>query len=140
VVVADNASQAAQLLAALRATPGITSVTPPVIRAGHAWLQGTLTSAPDSQASFRTIALARTAVHAVPGAEAMVGGNTAVTLDIPTAADHDRDATLGSSGKTWITSRGNPGSAWGVTVRATGSYPPRRVGGEWLCSTCPSGP
>ena len=94
VVVVGNEPQAAQLLAALRATPGITGVTPPVIRAGHAWLQGTLTSAPDSQAAFRTIGLVRAAVHAVPGAKAMVGGNTAVTLDIATAADHDRDVII----------------------------------------------
>ena len=74
------------MLAAFRATPGITGVTPPVIRVGHAWLQGTLTSAPDSQAAFSTIGRVRTAVHAVPGADAMVGGNTAVTLDIASQA------------------------------------------------------
>jgi len=94
VIVAGNEPKAAQLLAALRATPGITGVTPPVIRAGHAWLQATLTSAPDSQAAFHTIGRVRAAVHAVPGAEAMVGGNTAVTLDIATAADHDRDVII----------------------------------------------
>ena len=94
VVVVGNEPQAAQILAALRATPGITGVTPPVTRSGHAWLQGTLTSAPDSQAAFHTIGLVRTAVHAVPGAAAMVGGNTAVTLDIATAADHDRDVII----------------------------------------------
>jgi RND superfamily putative drug exporter len=94
VVVVGNEPQAAQLLAALRATPGITGVTPPVIRVGHAWLQGTLTSAPDRQAAFNTIGRVRTAVHAVPGAEAMVGGNTAVTLDIANAADHDRDVII----------------------------------------------
>ncbi len=94
VIVVGNEPQAAQLLAALRATPGITGVTPPVTRAGHAWLEGTLTSAPDSQAAFHTIGLVRTAVHAVPGAQAMVGGNTAVTLDIATAADHDRDVII----------------------------------------------
>src|SRR3984957_13825512 len=94
VVVVGNEPAAAQLLAALRATPGITGVTPPVMRSGHAWLQGTLTSAPDSQAAFRTIVLVRTAVHAVPGAAAMVGGNTAITLDIATAADHDRDVII----------------------------------------------
>jgi hypothetical protein len=33
----------------------------------------------------------RTAVHAVPRAAALVGGNTAVTLDIANAADHDRN-------------------------------------------------
>ena len=94
VVVAGNEPRAAQLLAALRATPGITGVTSPVVRDGHAWLEGTLTSAPDSQAAFHTIRVARTAVHAVPGAHAMVGGNTAVTLDIATAADHDRDVII----------------------------------------------
>ena len=33
-------------------------------------------------------------MHAVPGAAAMVGGNTAITLDIATAADHDRDVII----------------------------------------------
>jgi putative drug exporter of the RND superfamily len=94
VVVVGKEPQATQLLAALRATPGITGVTSPVVRDGHAWLEGTLTSAPDSQAAFHTIRVARTAVHAVPGAHAMVGGNTAVTLDIATAADHDRDVII----------------------------------------------
>jgi putative drug exporter of the RND superfamily len=94
VVVVGNEPQAAQLLAALRAAPGITGVTPPVVRTGHAWLEGTLTSAPDSEAAFHTIRVVRTAVHAIPGAHAMVGGNTAVTLDIATAADHDRDVII----------------------------------------------
>jgi putative drug exporter of the RND superfamily len=94
VVVVGNVPQAAQLLAAVRATPGITGVTPPVIKVGHIWLQGTLTSAPDSQAAFNTIDRVRAAVHAVPGAEAMVGGNTAVTLDIASAANHDREMII----------------------------------------------
>ena len=57
----------------------------PVPRAGHAYLQGTLTSAPDSQAAYATIDQVRAAVHAVPGADAMVGGNTAINLDIQRA-------------------------------------------------------
>ena len=94
VVVVGNVAQGAQLLAAVKATPGITGVTPPVTKAGHTWLQGTLTSAPDSQAAFNTIDRVRAAVHAVPGADAMVGGNTAVTLDIANAADHDREVII----------------------------------------------
>jgi len=94
VIVVANEPQAAQVEAAFRGTSGITGVTPPVIRTGHAWLQGTLTSAPDSQAAFSTIDRVRTAVHAVPGADAMVGGNTAVTLDIARAADHDRKVII----------------------------------------------
>ena len=57
-------------------------------------MQGTLTSAPDSQAAFSTIDSVRAAVHAVPGADALVGGNTAITLDIARAADHDRNVII----------------------------------------------
>jgi RND superfamily putative drug exporter len=94
VVVVSDVAQATQVEAVFKATPGITGVTPPVIRAGHAFLQGTLTSAPDSQAAYGTIDKVRAAVHAVPGAQAMVGGNTAVTLDIARAADHDRNLII----------------------------------------------
>jgi RND superfamily putative drug exporter len=94
VVVVSDVAQATQVEAAFKATPGITSVTQPVIREGHAFLQGTLTSGPDSQAAFGTIDKVRAAVHAVPGAQAMVGGNTAVTLDIASAADHDRNLII----------------------------------------------
>ena len=94
VVVVGNEAQSAQLLAAFKSTPGITGVTQPVTRVGHTWLQGTLTAPPDSQAAFSTIDRARTAVHAVPGANAMVGGNTAITLDIARAADHDRNVII----------------------------------------------
>ena len=94
VVVVSDVAQATQVEAAFKATPGIIGVTQPVIRAGHAFLQGTLTSSPDSQAAFGTIDKVRSAVHAVPGAQAMVGGNTAVTLDIARAADHDRNLII----------------------------------------------
>jgi putative drug exporter of the RND superfamily len=94
VLVVANEPRAAQVQATFRATPGITGVTSPVTRAGRAWLQGTLTSAPDSQAAFAAIDRVRANVHAVPGADAMVGGNTAVTLDIARAANHDRDLII----------------------------------------------
>ncbi len=94
VVVVSNEPQAAQVQAAFKATLGITGVTPPVTRDGHAWLQGTLTSAPDGQAAFATIDRVRANVHVVPGADAMVGGNTAITLDIARAADHDRKVII----------------------------------------------
>ena len=90
VEVYGNAASAAQLHAALQAVPGITGVTSPVIQGGHAYLEGTLTSAPDSQAAYDTIDRARAALHAVPGADALVGGTTAVNLDVQRAAAHDR--------------------------------------------------
>jgi putative drug exporter of the RND superfamily len=84
----------AQLASTLRATPGITSVVGPFSKAGHAYLQGTLTTAPDSQAAYNTIDRVRTAVHAVPGAHALVGGNTAINLDVKRASAHDRTVII----------------------------------------------
>jgi RND superfamily putative drug exporter len=57
-------------------------------------VEGTLTSAPDSQAAYSTIDRVRAAVHSVPGAHALVGGNTAVNLDVQRAAAHDRDLII----------------------------------------------
>ena len=50
-----------------------------VVQSGHAYLEGTLTAAPDSQAAYATIDRARTSLHAVPGGDALVGGNTRST-------------------------------------------------------------
>jgi len=94
VIVLGNPAHAAQLAAVLRATPGITGVTGPLSRAGHAYLTGTLTTAPDSQAAYNTIDRVRTAVHAIPGANALVGGNTAINLDVKRASAHDRTVII----------------------------------------------
>jgi RND superfamily putative drug exporter len=94
VIVLGNPAHAAQLAAALKATPGITGVTGPATRAGHAYLTGTLTTAPDSQAAYNTIDRVRAAVHAVPGANALVGGNTAINLDVKRASAHDRTVII----------------------------------------------
>jgi RND superfamily putative drug exporter len=69
-------------------------VTPPAILAGHTYLLGTLTAAPDSPAAYAAIDRVRAAVHAVPGAHAMVGGNTAINLDVQRAAAHDRNLII----------------------------------------------
>src|SRR6266516_3894419 len=93
VVVGDRAS-AVQLTAAFRSTPGITGVTSPAVRAGHAYLEGTLTAAPDSPAAYATIDRVRAAGHDVPGAGALVGVNTAINLDVQRAATHDRNLII----------------------------------------------
>src|SRR5262249_12273768 len=94
VVVAGNQATAARLESAVKATPGITGVTPPAIRAGHAYLEGTLTTAPDSQAAYATIDRVRANVAAVPGAGALLSGNTAINLAVQQAATHDRNAII----------------------------------------------
>ena len=69
-------------------------MTPPATRAGYAYLEGTLTAPPDSQAAYDTIDRVRSAVHAVPGANALVGGVTAINLDVQRASAHDRNVII----------------------------------------------
>jgi RND superfamily putative drug exporter len=94
VTVVGNPSKVPQLTSAFRGTPGITDVTKPLMSNGHAFLFGTLSSAPDSKAAYNTIGNVRDAVHAVPGADAKVGGTTAINLDVNTAATHDREVII----------------------------------------------
>ena len=89
VVVIANAAGADQVRQAFAATPGITSVADPKTKDGLVEFDGTLQSAPDSAAAKATVAQVRTAVHAVPGADAKVGGPTAMVIDINEANKHD---------------------------------------------------
>jgi RND superfamily putative drug exporter len=94
VIVIGNAGAVGPLRSAFAATPGIAGVTPPATRGGGAYLEGTLTAPPDSQAAYTTIDKVRSAVHAVPGADAKVGGFTAISLDVARASAHDRNIII----------------------------------------------
>jgi putative drug exporter of the RND superfamily len=94
VQVIGRAAAASQLQSAISSTPGVTAVTRPAVRDGYAYLEGTLTSAADSQASFATVDRLRSTVHAIPGADAKVGGSSAVNLDIQRASRHDRNLVV----------------------------------------------
>jgi putative drug exporter of the RND superfamily len=94
VQVVGNADAAPQLRAALSGTAGVTAVTTPVVRDGYAYLEGTLTSASDSQASYDLVDRLRSTVHAIPGADAKVGGGSAVNLDIQRASRHDTNLVV----------------------------------------------
>lgn len=91
VVVIANADQAAAVHDAFAGVDGIdpASVTEPAVMDGHTYLEGTLTSAPDSQEAYDTVDRVRDAVYAVPGADALVGGQSATTLDVERAAWRD---------------------------------------------------
>jgi len=94
VQVIGRAEAARQLQAALAGTPGVTAVTPPVVADGYAYVEGTLTSASDSQASYDLVDRLRATVHAIPGADAKVGGGSAVNLDIQRASARDRNLVV----------------------------------------------
>jgi RND superfamily putative drug exporter len=89
VDVIANGSQSSAVRQAVESTPGIDSVSEPRTVDSLVFMQGTLQAAPDSPAARATIDQVRAAVHAVPGANAMVGGNTAVALDVDRAASRD---------------------------------------------------
>src|SRR6266536_4329591 len=96
VVVISKADQAVQVQTAFAGTQGIVgdSVKPAsadsgTVKNGLAYFEGTLTDAADSHAAALTIDRVRAAVHAVPAADAGVGGQTAINLDIQRAVSHD---------------------------------------------------
>jgi RND superfamily putative drug exporter len=63
---------------------------PPKVVDGLVRLDATLADAADSPAAAKTLAALRAAVHAVPGAEAKVGGFTAINADVQSTSKRDR--------------------------------------------------
>ncbi|GAA1390472.1 MMPL family transporter [Kitasatospora putterlickiae] len=89
LTVVSDAGGAGAVRAVTRETPGVAGTTEPVVHEGRAMFQATLTDPPDSQAAENTVDRLRGAVHAVPDADAKVGGSTAVILDAGRAATSD---------------------------------------------------
>ncbi|MFE3736813.1 MMPL family transporter [Streptomyces sp. NPDC059134] len=100
VVIAD-AGRIAEVTAAAEATDGVASAAPvtgegrpgagePLVVDGRARVDVTLRNAADSDAAMDTVVRLRDAVHAVPDADALVGGYTAQRYDTQRTAEHDR--------------------------------------------------
>jgi RND superfamily putative drug exporter len=87
--VVANADQAEAVATALGSVDGVASVSPPVVKNGVAFIVAPLTSDATSDAAFATVEAARDAAHAVPGADAKVGGYTGFLLDTENASNHD---------------------------------------------------
>jgi putative drug exporter of the RND superfamily len=94
VQVISTAASGGAVRTALADTPGIASVTTPVTTDGLTFLQATMIPQPDSAAAYTLVDTIRTKVHAIPGADAKVGGGTAINKDVETAAAHDRDLLI----------------------------------------------
>jgi len=69
--------------------PGTPPPAPKVVD-GLVRVDVTLTDPADSKAAHRTVKALRAKVHAVPGAEAKVGGFTAINIDVQETAQRDR--------------------------------------------------
>jgi len=89
IVVIANADRADEIRTAFADTEGIAEVTEPRIDGDIAYLEGTLTDAPDSQAAKDTVDRVREVVHGVQDADAQAGGGTAIVLDTIRAAADD---------------------------------------------------
>ncbi|WP_254408395.1 MMPL family transporter [Streptomyces sp. AC495_CC817] len=99
VVVAD-ADRLDRVLVAARDTDGVAAAAAatasgrpggePLVVDGRVRVDVTLDAAADSDAAKRTVARLRTALHAVPGADALVGGYTAQQYDTLRTAERDR--------------------------------------------------
>jgi len=89
VYVVAKAGTADQVKSALAGTPGIADVSPPVVKDGDAFILATLKGAPNSTQALDSVKAARTAVHKIDGADARLGGGSAITLDMENAAAHD---------------------------------------------------
>lgn len=89
VVVADRASTDA-VTSAAKLVPGVQTVRTAGSDARLVQLDVVLTADPGTPAAFDQVRALRKAVHAVPGANAVVGGSDAESLDARTTAERDR--------------------------------------------------
>ncbi|MCI0688702.1 MAG: MMPL family transporter [Sporichthyaceae bacterium] len=89
VIVLADAAAASQVRSAVSATDGVVEATEPAVVNDQALIQATLRDAPDSPAAMATIDRLRDTVHAVPNADAVVGGTTAYLVDYERASDRD---------------------------------------------------
>ncbi|MGV9236112.1 MMPL family transporter [Streptomyces nigra] len=95
LVIVSNRAQAVQVGRAVAETEGVVPTSlglPPGTRPawdGKVLFEATMTAPADSQAAKETVERIRDAVHAVPDADAKVGGGTAALLDMDRATTHD---------------------------------------------------
>ncbi|CAI7978603.1 putative membrane protein ActII-3 [Frankia sp. Hr75.2] len=92
--VVANSARADAVAEAVRATPGVAAAAESGRTSELVQFLVVFDAPPDSPESFRTVEKLRTTVHALPGADALVGGNTAVNLDIRDAAVRDRELII----------------------------------------------
>jgi RND superfamily putative drug exporter len=95
LVVVSDQEQARQVGEAVAATRGVVPGSlglPPGAKPSHegkVLFEATLTDPSDSEAAKQTVERVRDAVHAVPDADAKVGGGSAALLDMDRATTHD---------------------------------------------------
>ncbi|MET8560305.1 MMPL family transporter [Streptomyces flaveolus] len=93
VVIAKDSS-ASEVRAALETVPGVTEVAEPRVKDGLVFLEATLRAGADSPAAMDAVTAARETLGRLDGAEARVGGSSAVVHDMREASSRDRDLII----------------------------------------------
>jgi RND superfamily putative drug exporter len=93
-MVVANADQADAVRQAVAGVPGVAQAAQPVVKDGVALISAPLTHDASTQAAFQTVREVRTAVHGIDGADALVGGTSAILLDIDDATSHDNKVII----------------------------------------------
>ncbi|MFE6624368.1 MMPL family transporter [Streptomyces sp. NPDC057740] len=89
VVIAKD-SAAAEVRGALQKVPGVNEVAEPQVKDGLAFVEVTLAAGADSPAAMDAVTAARESLGRLEGAEAKVGGSSAVVHDMREASSRDR--------------------------------------------------
>ncbi|MFC8350648.1 MMPL family transporter [Streptomyces sp. NPDC057280] len=100
LVIVSNQPQARQVGEAVAGTRGVVPDSlglPPGTKPsydGKVLFEATMTAPSDSEAAKQTVERVRDAVHAIPDADAQVGGGTAALLDMDKATAHDNELII----------------------------------------------
>ena len=89
IMVAANADQADEVVEAMAAVDGIEAPSEPVIKDGVAFITAAVPGDPASQNAFDRVEDVRDAVGGIAGADALVGGFSAIYLDTKIASARD---------------------------------------------------
>ena len=88
-IVVSSATAQQAVAEAIQGTQGVAAVLPAARSGAEVLIPVVLTDAADSAAAEASVLRLRDAVHGVPGANALVGGDTAITVDTRDASTHD---------------------------------------------------
>ncbi len=89
VIVVADADRAAAVVTAMSDVANLERPTPPAVKGGVAFIRADLTVDATTDKAFDTVEEVRAKVGAVPGANALVSGNSAVLLDMSKANTRD---------------------------------------------------
>lgn len=89
IMVVANGDTIEDVRESMDGTEGIGAVGQPVVKDGVGFVQTPVSADSTSDAAFRTVERVRDRVHDVEGADALVGGSSAILLDMEEANAHD---------------------------------------------------